>query len=96
MRKRFVKVFGKTGLQAKASAIGGSARWQAEPPAPPWAVYLTMDDLTRLSNNLDPATGICRAIIETPKGRRNEFDYDPDSNLFKLGGLLPEGMMFPF
>src|SRR6202522_1921216 len=36
------------------------------------------------------------AIIETPKNRRNKFDYDPESNLFKLGGLLPEGMMFPF
>ena len=34
--------------------------------------------------------------IETPKGYRNKFDYDPDSNLFMLGGLLPEGMMFPF
>ncbi len=38
----------------------------------------------------------CRAIIETPKGRRNKFDYDPKTNLFALGGLLPEGMMFPF
>ena len=37
-----------------------------------------------------------KAIIETPKGYRNKFDYDPDSNLFMLGGLLPEGMMFPF
>lgn len=35
-------------------------------------------------------------IIETPKSCRNQFDYDPESNLFKLGGLLPEGMMFPF
>ena len=29
-------------------------------------------------------------------GCRNKFDYDPDSGLFMLGGLLPEGMMFPF
>ena len=55
-----------------------------------------MDDLTRLPNHLDPKKRICTAIIETPKGCRNKFDYDPDSNLFKLGGLLPEGMMFPF
>jgi len=27
----------------------------------------------------------CRAIIETPKGCRNKFDYDPDSSLFILG-----------
>jgi inorganic pyrophosphatase len=55
-----------------------------------------MSDLTTLPNQLDAKKGTCRAIIETPKGFRNKFDYDPDSNLFKLGGLLPEGMMFPF
>jgi hypothetical protein len=38
----------------------------------------------------------CRAIIETPKNSRNKFDYDQDSGLFELGGLLPEGMLFPF
>jgi len=55
-----------------------------------------MSDLTALPNELDPKKGECRVIIETPKGKRNKFDYDQDSNLFKLGGLLPEGMMFPF
>src|SRR5580698_2338761 len=55
-----------------------------------------MADLTALPNQLDPKTSVCAAIIETPKGCRNKFDYDPDSNLFMLGGLLPEGMMFPF
>jgi inorganic pyrophosphatase len=55
-----------------------------------------MADLSKLSNRLDPKKGTCRVIIETPKGFRNKFDYDPDSGLFLLGGLLPEGMMFPF
>lgn len=55
-----------------------------------------MADLTTSSNKLDPKKGVCPAIIETPKGCRNKFDYDPESNLFMLGGLLPEGMMFPF
>src|SRR6202167_2680694 len=55
-----------------------------------------MANLEALPHQLDPQTGICRAIIETPKGCRNKFDFDPDSELFKLGGLLPEGMMFPF
>src|SRR3977135_2193578 len=55
-----------------------------------------MADLTSFSNKLDEKKYQCCAIIETPKNRRNKFDYDPDSNLFKLGGLLPEGMMFPF
>jgi inorganic pyrophosphatase len=55
-----------------------------------------MADLSKLSPHLDPKKATCRAIIETPKGCRNKFDYDPDSGLFRLGGLLPEGMMFPF
>src|SRR5437762_5276865 len=55
-----------------------------------------MADLTSLPHQLDAKKAVCRAIIETPKGSRNKFDYDPDSNLFMLGGLLPEGMMFPF
>ena len=55
-----------------------------------------MSDLTSLSNQLDAKSQSCRAIIETPKRSRNKFDYDPETNLFKLGGILPEGMMFPF
>ena len=55
-----------------------------------------MADLTSLPHQFDAKKAVCRAIIETPKGCRNKFDYDPDSNLFMLGGLLPEGMMFPF
>jgi inorganic pyrophosphatase len=55
-----------------------------------------MADLTSLPHQLDAKKATCRAIIETPKGCRNKFDYDPESNLFMLGGLLPEGMLFPF
>ena len=55
-----------------------------------------MSDLTALPNNLNESKAECRVIIETPKGRRNKFDYDPKSDLFALGGLLPEGMVFPF
>jgi inorganic pyrophosphatase len=57
---------------------------------------MDMADLTCLPNQLDAKKCTCRAIIETPKGSRNKFDYDPDSRLFMLAGLLPEGMMFPF
>src|SRR6186713_2427712 len=55
-----------------------------------------MADLSKLPAQLDVKKRTCRAIIETPKGCRNKFNYDPDSGLFMLGGLLPEGMMFPF
>src|SRR5437868_10794388 len=55
-----------------------------------------MTKLTSLPLQLDTKKCVCRVIIDTPKGFRNKFDYDPDSGLFMLGGLLPEGMMFPF
>jgi inorganic pyrophosphatase len=55
-----------------------------------------MADLTTPANQFDPDKATCRAIIETPKESRNKFHYDPQSNLFVLAGLLPEGMMFPF
>jgi len=35
-------------------------------------------------------------IIETPKGSRNKFNYDDKLRLFKLGGVLPAGAVFPF
>src|SRR6185312_2842907 len=54
-----------------------------------------MHDLTRLPHALDRRTGLCRAIIETPKGRRSKFDYDPQTRLFRLKTILPEGMSFP-
>lgn len=57
---------------------------------------ISMADLTTLANQLETEKATCRAIVETPKGSRNKFDYDPESNLFILAGILPEGMMFPF
>jgi inorganic pyrophosphatase len=35
-------------------------------------------------------------IIETPKGSRNKYNYDDEHHLFKLGGVLPAGAVFPF
>lgn len=40
--------------------------------------------------------GNVNAIIDTPKGSRNKFKYDEKSGLFKLGGALPLGAVFPF
>ena len=37
-----------------------------------------------------------RVVIETPKGSRNKFDYDPDVIALQLGTVLPEGMVFPY
>jgi inorganic pyrophosphatase len=53
-----------------------------------------------LSNRLEPygdePSGELNVIIETPKGSRNKFDYDEETGLFKLGGVLPSGAVFPF
>ncbi len=53
-------------------------------------------DLASLAHELDKKKRQCRVIVETPKGCRNKFDYDPDIEAFTLGGLLPEGLSFPF
>jgi inorganic pyrophosphatase len=53
-------------------------------------------DLASLSHELDTKAKTCRVVIETPKGRRNKFDFDPKIGAFTLGGLLAEGISFPF
>jgi inorganic pyrophosphatase len=55
-----------------------------------------MSNLANAANQWNRKKCQCKAIIETPKGRRNKFDYDTDYQLFALGGLLPEGLAFPF
>ncbi|MFL6415666.1 MAG: inorganic diphosphatase [Bryobacteraceae bacterium] len=55
-----------------------------------------MNDISQLSHDLDKNKRECKAIIETPKGRRNKFKYESDSGLFSLSNLLPEGFSFPF
>lgn len=44
----------------------------------------------------DGKTGALRIVIETPKGSRNKYDYDPDCDCMELGTVLPEGMRFPY
>src|SRR6266851_5627798 len=37
-----------------------------------------------------------RVVIETPKGSRNKFAFDPDEHVFELKKVLPAGMTFPY
>ena len=37
-----------------------------------------------------------QVIIETPKGSRNKFSFDPDQEIFSLKKVLPAGMVFPY
>jgi inorganic pyrophosphatase len=40
--------------------------------------------------------GALRIVIETPKGTRNKFHFDPKLNAFSLTNVLPVGELFPF
>jgi len=44
----------------------------------------------------DNDTGALRVVIETPKGSRNKYDYDPQCDCLDLATVLPEGMSFPY
>ena len=37
-----------------------------------------------------------RVVIETPKGSRNKYSYDPECDCMQLSTVLPEGMVFPY
>src|SRR2546430_338166 len=37
-----------------------------------------------------------RVVIETPKGSRNKFAFNPDEHVFELKKVLPSGMSFPY
>jgi inorganic pyrophosphatase len=36
------------------------------------------------------------ALIESPKGFSQKFDYDPKERRFRLNKILPAGLVFPF
>lgn len=44
----------------------------------------------------DERDGTLNAVIETPRGSRNKFKYEPALGLFKLSGVLPAGAEFPY
>jgi inorganic pyrophosphatase len=37
-----------------------------------------------------------QVIIETPKGSRNKYAFDPEQKIFQLMKMLPAGMAFPY
>jgi inorganic pyrophosphatase len=45
---------------------------------------------------IDRQHGLLQVVIETPKGSRNKFAFDPDQRVFTLSKVLPAGMMFPY
>ena len=45
---------------------------------------------------IEKQDGILQVIIETPKGSRNKFAFDPKQNIFVVKKVLPAGMVFPY
>lgn len=39
---------------------------------------------------------VVNAIVETPQGSQNKFNFDSETGLFKLGAAMPAGVTFPF
>jgi inorganic pyrophosphatase len=55
----------------------------------------SLADPTRLKP-IDKQDGTLQVIVETPKGSRNKFAFDPDQKVFMLKKVLPAGMTFPY
>ena len=52
-------------------------------------------NLDTIDHRLDIERAICRVVIESPKGSRSKYTWDPKIEAFELSGLLPTGMSFP-
>jgi inorganic pyrophosphatase len=50
----------------------------------------------RLSPGDPDEPEILHVIIETPKGSRNKYAFDPEQRIFELKKVLPAGMAFPY
>ncbi len=53
-------------------------------------------DPTRLKPFDSDDKKMLRVVIETPKGSRNKFAFNPDERVFELKKVLPSGMTFPY
>ena len=49
-----------------------------------------------LSARAAEGSNVIQVIIETPKGSRNKYAFDPDQRIFELKKALPAGMAFPY
>lgn len=49
----------------------------------------------RLSSRQPDNSNLVQVVIETPRGSRNKYSFDPEQGIFMLKKVLPEGMVFP-
>ena len=55
-----------------------------------------LSDPSRLRIKSPDDDGLFQVVIETPKGSRNKYAFDPDQGAFVLKHVLPAGMTFPY
>jgi len=55
-----------------------------------------MADPTRLTPTDADDNETIQVIIETPKGSRNKYAFDPRQKIYELKKVLPAGMAFPY
>src|ERR1700678_4597397 len=53
-------------------------------------------DPSRLQSMDPDEHAIIQVVIETPKGSRNKYAFDPEQKTFQLTKVLPAGMAFPY
>jgi inorganic pyrophosphatase len=53
-------------------------------------------DPSRLTPLAEDDQQTIQVIIETPKGSRNKYAFDPQQKIFQLMKVLPAGMAFPY
>ncbi len=56
---------------------------------------MSVENLSRLPS-VDKKLGDALAVIHTPRGSPNKYDYDEEIGAFRLAGVLPQGMIFPY
>src|SRR5579864_6370748 len=56
----------------------------------------SLADPSRLNPRDSDDKKMLRVVIETPKGSRNKFAFDPKQHIFELKKVLPAGMTFPY
>lgn len=55
-----------------------------------------MNQMVESLSPIDEDRHCVNVVVETPKGSRIKYAYDPDSGLMVLSKTLPAGMVFPF
>ncbi len=45
---------------------------------------------------MDKESGDFTIVVETPRGSRNKYKYDPEVGAMRLGSTLAEGLAFPY